>query len=210
MPDSHMNQREEIETIKPRTIMIPLSDADCSLLMDICGEYGLTVGELFAAFAGDLICGTYTNGSDERMLANKWFDRCCFDYRSGNSLLRHLLSHWFKPEVFFDMIGSLSSAYEELEFLRSHPEECELNDIPYTEGFIYRWQEDFHEYIRGWEPEGDSDLFEEVQNIAEWIDFKHILLSGCESDSLCSDLLQEIRVEEVFSRCSWNPGGGSS
>ena len=103
-----------------------------------------------------------------------------------------------------DTIDTLSCMYEEIEFLRSHPEECGPNDIPDVEDLIQYSQEDFQEYIRSWKPEGDPDLFEEVKNIAEWIDFKRKLLSGSEPEYPCSEQLQKIHVEEVFSRCGCN------
>ena len=43
-----------------------LSDADCDRLARKCGEHGLTIGELIENFVGDLVGGTYSNGSDER------------------------------------------------------------------------------------------------------------------------------------------------
>lgn len=67
-------QRKEIETIKKRQIKLELSDADCDRLARKCGEYGLTIGELIENFVGDLVDGTYSNGSDERMYAQQWFD----------------------------------------------------------------------------------------------------------------------------------------
>ena len=48
-----------------------LSDADCDRLAGKCGEHGLTIGELIENFVGDLVGGTYSNGSDDRdMLTN--------------------------------------------------------------------------------------------------------------------------------------------
>lgn len=58
-------QKKEIETIKERQIFIKLSDADCERISKLCGAHNLTVGELLENFIGDLVCGTYTNGSDE-------------------------------------------------------------------------------------------------------------------------------------------------
>ena len=66
---SSIPQREEIETIKPRTITVNLSDADVKRLAEKSGEGGLTISELLENFIGDLVDGTYSNGSDERMYA---------------------------------------------------------------------------------------------------------------------------------------------
>ncbi|MFR7868833.1 hypothetical protein [Ruminococcus bicirculans (ex Wegman et al. 2014)] len=60
-------QQEEIETIRSRTIEVKLSDADVKRISEKAAAHGLTVGELIENFIGDLVCGTYSNGSDERM-----------------------------------------------------------------------------------------------------------------------------------------------
>ena len=59
-------QQKEIETIRERKITVKLSDADCDRLARKCGKHGLTIGELIENFVGDLVGGTYSNGSDER------------------------------------------------------------------------------------------------------------------------------------------------
>lgn len=64
-------QQEEIETIRSRTIEVKLSDADVKRISEKAAAHGLTVGELIENFIGDLVCGTYSNGSDERMYAGK-------------------------------------------------------------------------------------------------------------------------------------------
>jgi hypothetical protein len=71
-------QEKEIGTIKERTITLKLSDADCERIAKKAGEHGLTVGMLLENFIGDLIDGTYSNGSDERDRAEQWFERCWF------------------------------------------------------------------------------------------------------------------------------------
>lgn len=58
-------QQEEIETIRSRTIEVKLSDADVKRISEKAAAHGLTVGELIENFIGDLVCGTYSNGSDE-------------------------------------------------------------------------------------------------------------------------------------------------
>ena len=57
-------QQKEIETIRERKITVKLSDADCDRLARKCGKHGLTIGELIENFVGDLVGGTYSNGSD--------------------------------------------------------------------------------------------------------------------------------------------------
>ena len=58
----YSSQREEIETIKPRTITVNLSDADVRRLAEKSGEGGLTISELLENFIGEHIPMEVTNG----------------------------------------------------------------------------------------------------------------------------------------------------
>ena len=97
----HVRKSEkEIETIKDRTLILKLSDADCDRILQKAAGCGLTVSELLASFIGDLIDGTYTNGSDERMLAQDWFDRCGFRQMADRTLLRFCWSAVRTSKIF--------------------------------------------------------------------------------------------------------------
>lgn len=61
-----------------RTITLNLTAEDCISISEKAAAAGLTVSELLESFIGDLINGSATNGSDERELANQWFNRCFF------------------------------------------------------------------------------------------------------------------------------------
>ena len=85
------NQKEEIKTIKERNIVLNLSDKDCERISRKAATVGLTVSELLENFIGDLVAGTYSNGSDERTIANEWFERCWFSLEPDKSFLRYLI-----------------------------------------------------------------------------------------------------------------------
>lgn len=84
-------QQEEIKTIRKRTIELELSDSDAKRIAEKAGAHGLTVGKLLESFIGDLVYGTYSNGSDERDLAGQWFDRCWFGMFPGMTFLSYLV-----------------------------------------------------------------------------------------------------------------------
>ena len=84
-------QEAEIKTIKPRNITINLSDADVERLFGKTYVNGITPSELIEGFLGDLIDGTYSNGSDERMLADEYFERCCYGMGADYTFLRWAL-----------------------------------------------------------------------------------------------------------------------
>lgn len=87
-------QQAEIKTIKERSFALKLSDADVKRLFEKAGGVGLTVSELLENFIGDLVDGTYSNGSDERDYADRWFNRCEFSMGFGDlTFLQWLISN---------------------------------------------------------------------------------------------------------------------
>ncbi|MCI7790200.1 MAG: hypothetical protein MR531_05430 [Lachnospiraceae bacterium] len=99
-------QQKEIETIKPRTYSLNLSDADVKRIAKTAGAYGLTVSELLENFIGDLVAGTYSNGSDERMYADQWAERCWFSLDPEKNLVQYLCSEAWEFD-FSDLMNVL-------------------------------------------------------------------------------------------------------
>lgn len=152
------NQNQEIATIRERKITLQLSDADCDRIMKKCGEHGLTLAELLQNFIGDLVCGTYTNGSDERMYAQEWFDRCGFGRFSRNTLLRHLLKNDHDVDDFL-------AAYDESENYKEHPEDYIEEKEEMGEGEKLWFEEDLEEMLDGWELTDGEEMSEEIQRV---------------------------------------------
>lgn len=48
------DRKKEIETIKERTLVLKLSDADCDRILQKAASHGMTVSELLESFIGDL------------------------------------------------------------------------------------------------------------------------------------------------------------
>lgn len=110
----HENQQQEINTIKPRTITINLSDADISRLYEKTGSVGLTPAALLESFIGDLVDGTYSNGSDEREYANAWFNRCGFADQSPDTFLRYMLGIE-ELDILLSTLADVDAIKEEIE-----------------------------------------------------------------------------------------------
>ena len=108
------DRKKEIETIKDRTLVLKLSDADCDRILQKAASHSMTVSELLESFIGDLVDGTFTNGSDERYLAEDWFNRCGLERDDKRTLLEQNAD----LENFIEL-------YEENEEYKSHPEEFE-------------------------------------------------------------------------------------
>lgn len=108
-------KKDENTVLKERNITVKLSDADCDSLVRKCGECGLTVGELLENFIGDLIDGTCSNGSDERDLADQWFERCWFGMYTEQTLLNHLLDFGYDPEDYLELLDNIKTIKEDIK-----------------------------------------------------------------------------------------------
>lgn len=166
-------QKNEVETIVPRSIDLNLSDADCERITLKAAEHGLKVSELLEAFIGDLVDGTRTNGSDERMLANQWLDRCYFGMFPQKSLYSYLLYEDISndPEGFLDdirTIENLNSEIKDLEEALKKSDEWE-NIVRYNGEPCYKSEQEYiEEYqndIEGTRKEVEMymESFEEVK-----------------------------------------------
>lgn len=136
-------QREEIETIKPRTITVNLSDADVRRLAEKSGEGGLTISELLENFIGDLVDGTYSNGSDERMYAEQWYQRCWFAMFSDDTFLKFLLL-WGDLDDYIDLMDEVESNKKEMAEMTVDAEEYSSEE-----------RDELQEYINDLEKEKD-------------------------------------------------------
>ena len=63
-----------------RNFRLELSDEDVRSFTDKCRDDGTTPEEVLEGFINDLIGGSQTRGSDERMLARQYYDRCGYGY----------------------------------------------------------------------------------------------------------------------------------
>ena len=128
-------QQKEIETIRERKITVKLSDADCDRLARKCGKHGLTIGELIENFVGDLVGGTYSNGSDERDYADQWFERCWFGMFPEPTLLNHLLNFGYEPEHYLDMLENVETIKSDIEITKQNIAEPSKVFEFYTEDY---------------------------------------------------------------------------
>lgn len=165
-------QKKEIDTIKKRTISLNLSDQDCNRIAKKAAESGITVSQLLENFIGDLVAGTYSNGSDERMMANNWYERCWFSFEPDKSFLRYLV----QSDLIFDVIErwkDIQAGYEEISAIKKENTADSQNEIKSWEDDICYWREMidecWREYTEDWNPEHLS-FDEEMDKIMEWND----------------------------------------
>lgn len=166
------NQEKEIASIKERSIALKLSDNDCERISEKAGLHGLTVAELLENFIGDLVGGTYTNGSDECERANSWFERCWFGMFPEETLLWHLL------ETDID-IDDFLTTYDELKYFESNPEEF-AEEIESDELWF---KDDYESYIGDYlETHTDIDIEKEIETCRQWLKDLENLKGGIDNE----------------------------
>ena len=131
MYDWAKEKQKEIATIKERTIHLNLSDADCKRISTYAAKANITVSQLLESFIGDLVNGTYTNGSDERDYAQEWFERCGLEGIKKSKELIQTLTEELQKEI---------------DRQRENPE------------YQYEWEEEDKECIRTEQEELDAAI----------------------------------------------------
>ncbi len=169
-------QEQEITTIRPKKITINLSEADCERISKLCGEYGLTIGELLENFIGDLVGGTYSNGSDEGMYARKWFDRC-FAFFPNKGLLNYLLTWKGFTDVkgFLSLLEMLDTAYADYEDYKENPTDYDDEDVEYITNDIQDFEKELSEikerFFKYHKDESQEPNWEqEVEKVKVWVE----------------------------------------
>lgn len=104
-------------------IELKLNEREENRLRLKAAEGGMSVSELLTSFASDLIHGEQTNGSDERMYARAWYDRCGFTYFE-NSFLSCLAQDMIVDQ-YVDFYRELLKLREELE-AESDEDKCAI------------------------------------------------------------------------------------
>lgn len=113
-----------------RKFELDLTREDLKAFLAKCYEGGTTPAEVLEGFICDLVDGEKTHGSDERRLANNYFDRC------GYSIMELDSKSFLQWVLFFDRfdevapLADLVRKYEgELSFFGSDEESREKEEL---------------------------------------------------------------------------------
>ena len=150
---------------------IKASDADVRRLAEKSGEGGLTISELLENFIGDLVDGTYSNGSDERMYAEQWYQRCWFAMFSDDTFLKFLLL-WGDLDAYIDLMDELESNKKEMAEMTADAEEYSSEERDELQEYINDLQKEKDYYWNKFlerKRQKESYVFEkEIENIMAW------------------------------------------
>ena len=135
------------EALKPRNITTQLTDQECIDLANLAAKCGYTVGEIISSYVHDLLGSNYSNGSDERFLANEYFDRCCILQFAPNTFLKWLVEYDY-IESYLTHVDKIEHYTRRLRYLKAHLSESEENQRIYEaeNAFLSELKESFDEY----------------------------------------------------------------
>lgn len=89
------DRSEEAKSIRPRPLYVPLSDQTAAAITEKAAYNGTTVSEIVSGFINDLVDGAQTRGSDERLFADQYFERCCYSFDDENTFIKSLIDGGF-------------------------------------------------------------------------------------------------------------------
>lgn len=179
-------QKKEIETIKQRIIKVKLSDADCEKLYNLCGEHNISVADLLESFIGDLVGGTHTNGSDERMYAIRYFERCWFGMFPETTLLNWFLNMGYDVhDDFLEVIDDIENGYADLEKYKKDPSVFDEEEIEYLKTDIEDWEKQIEEIKTYFLKINEkTDWEKEVSNVKQWWKERERFINGKETEKI--------------------------
>lgn len=163
---------EEYEISLQRNITIKLPDDDIDALCKKAAKAELTVSQLIENFVSDLIDGSRTNGSDERMYAQQWFERCWFSSPMEETFLSYLID--------FGQTDTAIETWEELEYYKKQSELDEY-DKEEVELLNEEINELFNDYKKLYTNCADETLEEGMKRVTEWFKEREELMNGNKS-----------------------------
>ena len=146
-----------------------LTEEEAKRLSNTAAGYGLTAAELLQNFTADLTRSNYTNGSDERMHANNWAERCWFSFMNNN-LLKHL------HDIDYD-VDDFITAWDEKLYYEAHPEEFKEEVANLEEGEKLWFHEEIDDVLEHWKPDYNVHIKTEIELCRKWLAERDRLLN---------------------------------
>lgn len=153
--NDNTTQKQKDLILAPRRFMLNLCDADLKALYEKAGSASITPELLIENFISDLVSGKYSNGSDERMYADNWYERCWFSMSEYDSLLAYLI----REGVYYDFIDCCIVAATNKEAIKDCLEDDKMSsgekqenialwkmEIEEAEEAMHNMYEDYCEY----------------------------------------------------------------
>lgn len=170
---------------KNRAFNLELTDEDLAAFITKCYRDGTTPVEVLEGFINDLIDGSRTRGSDERMYAEQYYERCGYGFFFPGEyctftqwLLREYGDYSLKEII--DFLDDIKTFEEEIAYLKEHPDECREGEIEDLEVEIKSSTEDIERYYQEY-TEGTTKpdtLEESIKGVRDYIEMIERIWKG--------------------------------
>ena len=147
--------RDTMGELKKRAFSLELTDTETAAFIEKCFRDGTTPAEVLEGFICDLTGAERTRGSDERMYAGQYYERCGYgfffsgEYRTFTQWLLHEYGEYSLKEI-IDSLDDIKTFEEEIAYLKEHPDECEEGEIEDLEAELNGSKETIEEYYQGY------------------------------------------------------------
>ena len=144
---------------------------------------GTTPAEVLEGFINDLVASDQSRGSDERMYAQQYYDRCGYGYSFDNfrTFTQWMLLYYpDELQCIADAVDDVKTFKEEITYLQEHPEEDEPGrieelqaEIADSEAYINDFYQDYKQGRK--DPEA---LEAGIQHLLEYLEAYNNMKGG--------------------------------
>ena len=167
---------------KKRAFTLELTDEDTAEFIRKCYQDGTTPAEVLEGFINDLIAGSRTRGSDERMYSQQYYERCGYGFFFPGEY--RTFTQWILEECRIDGIrealDDVKTFEEEIAYLKEHPDECEEGELEDLEAELKGSTEDIERYYQEYtEGTRKPDSLEEgIKGVREYLEMIERIKEG--------------------------------
>ena len=170
---------------KKRAFNLELTDKETAAFIEKCYQDGTTPAEVLEGFICDLTGVERTRGSDERMYAGQYYERCGYgfffsgEYQTFTQWLLNEYGDYSLKEI-IDSLDDVKTFEEEIAYLKEHPDECEEGELEDLEAELKGSTEDIERYYQEYtEGTRNPDTLEEgIKGVREYLDMIERIKEG--------------------------------
>lgn len=111
------------EPLQERTFTVELTEDTFTRFIEMVYRDGTTPAEVLEGFINDLVCGSHTRGSDERMYASQYYKRCMYGDFDPLTFCRFILRDYGSIDVIRDSLEKKQDAAADLAYYTEHLDE---------------------------------------------------------------------------------------
>lgn len=166
-----MRRNNMKKEVNKQSFSLDLTQEELERLYEKAAVGGLTPDKLLENFAHDLIYGSRSNGSDERMYAQQWYDRCSFGMFPERTFLKYVIEHR-NVEDLIQEYEHLKETKDDLHRLKECQESGEQQEeLAYLEQEMQVSRENIESVwsdFLEWTDLPDMNVENEIQKLIAW------------------------------------------